>query len=156
MIMSTKDTVIEQYTKMLTDQGDTLGRLLAMASKAMDQAVLQALENHSSSVDLSPSQYRVLQLLCLQGMKSSDLAQRLGVSKQAVGQFVSELEASGLVKRETDPDDSRAKIIRHTKKGYKLVSELLEVTLEVESMQKKFLGKARYHQLKLDLKRLMS
>ena len=52
-----------------------------------------------------------------EGARLTDLAQRAGLTKQAVGEVVSELERLGYVERSPDPEDGRAKIIRLTEKG---------------------------------------
>lgn len=45
------------------------------------------------------------------------LAEQAGVTKQAISQQVTYLEANGYVVVEPDPDDSRAKTVRLTEKG---------------------------------------
>jgi DNA-binding MarR family transcriptional regulator len=55
----------------------------------------------------------------------TDLAARMGISKQAVGQLVDELEQMGAVERVADPSDGRAKLIRFsTKRGSSLLDGL--------------------------------
>ena len=48
----------------------------------------------------------------LEGTRLSELARRVGVSKQAVGQWVDELEAMGGLTRAPDPHDKRARLVR--------------------------------------------
>ena len=50
--------------------------------------------------------------LDLDGTRLTVLAARVGVSKQAVGQLVDELEHMGALERVPDPKDGRAKLIR--------------------------------------------
>jgi DNA-binding MarR family transcriptional regulator len=52
-----------------------------------------------------------------EGSRLTELAERAGLTKQAVGEVVPELEQLGYVKREPDPRDRRAKIIKLTPKG---------------------------------------
>jgi DNA-binding MarR family transcriptional regulator len=52
-----------------------------------------------------------------EGVRLTDLAELAGHSKQAVGEFVADLEAMGYVERVPDPADRRAKIIRLTPRG---------------------------------------
>src|SRR4051812_44332856 len=47
----------------------------------------------------------------------SELAVRLGVSKQAVGKVLDEMEQRGFVERRPDPDDRRARRVRLTEHG---------------------------------------
>lgn len=51
------------------------------------------------------------------GMRLVDLAQRAGVTPQAMGQLVDRLEALGYVERRPDPSDRRAKLIHLAERG---------------------------------------
>jgi DNA-binding MarR family transcriptional regulator len=52
-----------------------------------------------------------------QGSRLTDLAERSGLTKQAVGEAVAELERKGYLERVSDPEDGRAKIIKLTGRG---------------------------------------
>jgi DNA-binding MarR family transcriptional regulator len=51
------------------------------------------------------------------GSRLTELADRAMMTKQSVGEVVSDLEKRGYVERIPDPEDGRAKIIRLTSKG---------------------------------------
>jgi DNA-binding MarR family transcriptional regulator len=51
------------------------------------------------------------------GSRLTDLAERAGLTKQAVGEAVAELESKGYLERVPDPMDGRAKIIKLTERG---------------------------------------
>ena len=51
------------------------------------------------------------------GRHASDLAETLGVTRQAVAQVVTRLEQDGYLTRVTDPGDARAKLICLTPRG---------------------------------------
>jgi DNA-binding MarR family transcriptional regulator len=51
------------------------------------------------------------------GSRLTDLAEKAMMTKQTVGEVVSDLEKRGYVERVPDPDDGRVKIIRLTTKG---------------------------------------
>ncbi len=51
------------------------------------------------------------------GSRLTDLAERAGLTKQAVGEAVAELERLGYIERVPDPKDGRAKIIKLTPRG---------------------------------------
>ncbi len=53
-----------------------------------------------------------------EGTRLVDLAARVGVSKQAVGQLVDDLEAMGVVERIPDPEDGRARRVCFTRRGF--------------------------------------
>jgi DNA-binding MarR family transcriptional regulator len=59
----------------------------------------------------------VFRYIDVDGSRLTDLSAQSGVTKQAVGEFVDELEGYGYVERIPDPLDGRAKIIRLTKRG---------------------------------------
>lgn len=52
-----------------------------------------------------------------EGDRASRLAARAGMSAQAMGEIIDELEAEGYVERVPDPADRRAKIVRLTELG---------------------------------------
>jgi DNA-binding MarR family transcriptional regulator len=51
------------------------------------------------------------------GSRLTDLAEAAGLTKQAVGEAVTELERLGYLKRAPDPSDRRAKLIKLTDRG---------------------------------------
>lgn len=51
------------------------------------------------------------------GTRITTLASKLGITKQAVGQLVDDLERMGVVERVTDPNDKRAKRVVFTEAG---------------------------------------
>lgn len=51
------------------------------------------------------------------GSRLTDIAERAGLTKQAVGEAVSDLEQLGYLAREPDPLDKRAKIIKLSERG---------------------------------------
>jgi DNA-binding MarR family transcriptional regulator len=52
-----------------------------------------------------------------EGSRLTELAERSGLTKQAVSEVIPELEQLGYLTREPDPRDRRAKIIKLTPKG---------------------------------------
>jgi DNA-binding MarR family transcriptional regulator len=51
------------------------------------------------------------------GSRLTELAESSGLTKQAVGEVVADLERLGYVERTADPQDGRAKLIRLTERG---------------------------------------
>lgn len=51
------------------------------------------------------------------GTRITELSEKLAVTKQAVGQLVDDLERMGIVIRQPDPDDGRAKRVAFTSQG---------------------------------------
>jgi DNA-binding MarR family transcriptional regulator len=59
----------------------------------------------------------VLRFVDVEGSRLTELAERAGLTKQAVGQAADDLERLGYVERIPDPSDGRAKTIRLTTRG---------------------------------------
>ena len=66
------------------------------------------------------------------GSRLTELAESSGLSKQAVGEVVDDLEKLGYVERAQDPDDWRAKVIRLTEKGADAHSTALGIFADIE------------------------
>jgi DNA-binding MarR family transcriptional regulator len=66
------------------------------------------------------------------GSRLTDLAANAGLTKQAVGEAVTELERLGYVTRVPDPQDGRAKIIELTDRGLDAVIKGRRIFAEIE------------------------
>jgi DNA-binding MarR family transcriptional regulator len=67
------------------------------------------------------------------GSRLTELAATAGLTKQAVGEAVTELERLGYVTRVPDPHDGRAKIIKLTDRGLDAVIKGRRIFAEIES-----------------------
>lgn len=85
----------------------------------------------------------VLPHIDLEGTRLTEIARRLGVTKQAAGQVIDELEELGVVERVADPRDARAKLVRFTKKGRAGLLEGLQVLGEIEAEVRDVIGEAK-------------
>jgi DNA-binding MarR family transcriptional regulator len=66
-------------------------------------------------------------------VRLTELAERAGITQQAMGKLVKEVERLGYVKRHVDETDKRAKIIELTEQGVILVNDSMEIVDEVIS-----------------------
>ena len=66
------------------------------------------------------------------GARLTDLAETAGLTKQAVGEAVADLERLGYVERASDPRDGRAKVIRLTDLGADAQRTGLAIFTEME------------------------
>lgn len=101
--------------------------------------------------EVTPALKGALFQIEVEGCRTSTLAARLGVSKQAASKFARELEAMGLVRREPDPSDGRSSIIAFTDAGRDLVVETLEVNAAVEAELRAAMGEEAFAALKAHL-----
>ena len=83
-----------------------------------------------------------------QGLRPSDLAARLRMSKQALNYLLGELERLGYIERLPDPDDLRSRRISVTKRGDAVAAAIREAVAEVEAEWTEQLGPKRFEELR--------
>jgi|JI10StandDraft_1071094.scaffolds.fasta_scaffold12578_6 DNA-binding MarR family transcriptional regulator len=88
------------------------------------------------------------------GCKQSALVTRSQLSKQAVQQFLDELERDGIIRREPDPADARGKIIRFTELGHTALREADAAKRAIEADIATALGASALAHLKSDLDKI--
>lgn len=101
---------------MQTHRETVLIGLFAIAFDSIQEEVYERVHAAGYS-DLRPTHGCVFGTITPEGARLTDLAERAEMTKQAVGEVVSELEKMGYVERAPDPADGRAKIIRLTERG---------------------------------------
>ncbi len=95
---------------------DNVGRLLNNAVARFESRVL-ALMRQSGHPQARISHISLTRNLDLKGTRVSELARRAGMTKQAMGELVSQCAALKLVVSSTDPCDMRARIVQFTPAG---------------------------------------
>jgi DNA-binding MarR family transcriptional regulator len=84
---------------------------------AYDPEVPLALSNLAERRQVGAAHIHITRHLPPEGSRLTDLARQAGMSKQAMGDLVGQCEAWGLVTRESDSRDRRARILRFTPSG---------------------------------------
>jgi DNA-binding MarR family transcriptional regulator len=114
------DAVLRDFqTNSLQRHAIEFGEWMTRASLARSLAL-----GHTG---LRPAHARLMVFLGWEGSRTSEMARALDVSKNAVGQLVSELEELGYVERVPDPRDGRAKIVRYTAQGVEMMADALVI-----------------------------
>jgi DNA-binding MarR family transcriptional regulator len=98
--------------------------------------------------DLEAAHLVVLQFPGPQGLRPSELAARVGMTKQAVNYQLGQLERLGYLVREPDPGDQRSKRIALTERGYAAIPVLRGAVAEVEEAWSRELGADKFRQLR--------
>ena len=140
---------------MSTTEEDNLAPVLAAASRALT-ATMRAKVANCGFNDVTPAFASLMPLLDATGARPTTLAQRAGITKQAISQLVRELEARGYVEQVPDSTDTRAKIVRLTKRGVDIKAACAEVKHELQSIAIAKLGKSRVARLQRDLIELVA
>jgi DNA-binding MarR family transcriptional regulator len=95
---------------------DNIGRLLNNAIARFESRVLQ-LMSQSGHPQARISHISLTRNLGVKGARVSELARRAGMTKQAMGELVSQCAALELVVANPDPSDKRARIVQFTAAG---------------------------------------
>jgi DNA-binding MarR family transcriptional regulator len=82
--------------------------------------------------DIRPGHGCVFRFIEVEGSRLTQLAGRAGMTKQAVGEVVADLERLGYLERVPDPEDGRAKIIRLSARGWDAQAAALRIFADIE------------------------
>lgn len=93
-----------------------LPQLLGGARRWFDDGLLAALEK-AGAAPVSPTQVQLFAVLDEEGTTVSELARRMGVTRQTAHQAVHGLVAAGLLTQVPDPASARQRLIRRTGEG---------------------------------------
>jgi DNA-binding MarR family transcriptional regulator len=107
-----------------------------------------------AQLGLRPVHDQVLAYLDVEGTRASVLASRARLTRQAITQLVDELQALGVVTREHDPEDGRAKIVRYTPAAAAAMRRSLRAIAQIERRWAKELGPEAYAALRSALEQL--
>lgn len=130
-----------------------LGRLLGFASGLFNHRVIEAARRRGHP-ELRPSHSHLMRSMQIEGTRITDLADRAAITKQAMSAIVAEMQALGLVQTVADPADGRAKLVRYTAKGIRLVRDVVAAAEETEAAFNRVLGPRQAAQFRRSLERL--
>lgn len=93
---------------------------------------------------LRSSHLRVLSGVPSSGVSVTELAERIGMTKQGAGQFVASLTELGFVSVTPDPDDRRARIVRRSAAGSALLRRFAHRIAAIEQDWADAVGPERF------------
>lgn len=105
--------------------------------------------------DLRPVHGMAFQVLARSAVTGTELAERLGVTKQAAGQLVDDLERRGYLRREPHPDGGRRKLIVLTPRARQHLAAAGAVLHGLEGELAAGLGDPQLAGLRTELARLI-
>ncbi len=102
---------------------DNTGRLLFDSTRRFQERVL-SIVNGKGYTDIRIAHLAVTRHIDLSGTRIADIAIRAGVTKQSMGEMIDQLAAMGFVTRAADAGDKRAKIVKFTASGLRLLTTI--------------------------------
>lgn len=135
-------------TELQKAQRASLGHGLFTVARLLDELAQQEVNAEAGAVVARPALMRLLPFLDFHGIRPSDLARRVDVSKQAIHQALSDLVAQGFVEYAQDPEDGRARLVRMTAKGGQGFRHGLGVLNRLEDLMRDEVGDGKIEALR--------
>lgn len=124
-----------------------IGALLRVPGQAIHRRIIREL-NAAGFEELRVPHMAVLQFPGPDGVRPGLLAERAGMSKQAMNQLLRSLEGFGYLARSDAPDEGRARIVRLTRRGRAAYAKIHDILREIEREWSAELGPNHFAQLK--------
>ncbi len=118
---------------------DNIGRLLQLALRDFQSRCAEKLHARGYT-QLSATHLTILSYIDPAGTRIVTLAERAGMTKQSMGEFIRELEAQGYVERSPDPSDKRAVMIKMVQSNTTFLADAYNIIAEIQSEYAATLG----------------
>ena len=144
--MSSRTIRLDRKQELWGRYSSNLPRHLIGLARHLQAETMRELDGHGyRALRLSFEPY--ISLVGDDGCRLRDLAEALGISKQACNQAADEIEAAGYLARVADPDDRRGKRLVLTARGRALRRDGLAAARRVQRSYAALLGKERLARL---------
>ncbi|MEM9999464.1 MAG: MarR family winged helix-turn-helix transcriptional regulator [Pseudomonadota bacterium] len=143
----TDDSPQEKRLGETDDLVEHIGADIWQAFRAYENAMYESVADHGFP-DISVADSEILVLVAAKGTRLVDIARGRRISKQAAHEQIQSLVGRGYLSVENDPTDRRAKIIRHTEMGKRLIEEMREVKVNLNRKVEAAIGTSGLTQLK--------
>lgn len=129
-----------------------IGALLRLAHQVARARLLQALAERGLA-DINQAYFSLFQYPSIDGMRPSEVARRLGISKQALNHLLGQVEKLGYLERRCEGAE-RHVVVRLTARGWRVIETNIAAVRRLEADWQRQLGKQRFASLKEALKEL--
>jgi DNA-binding MarR family transcriptional regulator len=133
--------------KPVTERRQTLGALLRLPYEALQREVYGGLAARGFP-GIRPAHSAVFRHIAPAGSRLTTLAERAGMTKQSMAYLVEGLEAGGHVRTAPDPTDGRARLVRLTAQGERVLEALIALSAEAEARVAEHIGAKRAGKLR--------
>ena len=98
--------------------------------------------------DLNPAHVGLFRYPTLDGLRPTEIAERMQITKQSVHNLLTHLEDRGYIERQPDPSSKRSRIVRLSLKGRRLEREVRSQARQAEEEIAATLGPRQFAQLR--------
>jgi len=148
--MNFDEGVIEDLQQMRQTH---IGRLLQQMYRQFNQQAIARLQQQGHQ-GLTLAHIQLLSHLDIEGTRITTLAERAGITKQSMGQLVTDLEHQSYIERKADPSDRRASLVFFTDRGWEFLQHAYTIWREIEADYQTILGEGEMRQLRSSLEKL--
>ncbi|AVA25306.1 MarR family transcriptional regulator protein (plasmid) [Rhizobium sp. NXC24] len=124
-----------------------IGALLRVPAQAIQRRLIKGL-NATGFEELRLPHMAVLQFPGPDGARPGMIAERAGMSKQAINQLLRSLEGFGYIVRSDVPGEGNARIVRFTERGHAAFGKMVDILRDIEDEWRVELGPERFAELK--------
>lgn len=124
-----------------------IGALLRLPAQMIHRRLIEEL-NAAGFTELVLPHIAVFQFPGPDGVRPLTLAERAGMTKQAMNRLLGSLEECGYIARSSVPDQGRARVIRLTDRGHAAYRKILTILQEIEKEWSEELGAKDFRRLK--------
>ena len=121
--------------------------LLMRAARLVDEAAIARINAEAGRPVVRRALLALFPHIAFEGTRLTTLAERLGVTKQAVSKTVGELVEQGVLELVDDPSDGRARLVRFTAHGTDAIRHGLGVLGALEAEMAERIGPDRMEAL---------
>jgi len=136
-----------QENSPVKTQDMLIGALLRVPAEAVQRRIIREL-NTAGFDELIMPHMAVFRFPGPDGVRPGVLAERAGMSKQAMNRLLGSLEDVGYLVRSDSPNEGRARIVRFTKRGHAAYAKAIEILQAIEGEWRAELGPRDFAQLK--------
>ncbi len=131
----------------------SLGQVLIRSARRFNELGIHRVRDRTG-LPIRPAHLALFPFIDLDGSRATQIAERQGVSKQAVGPLLADLVSWGVLERIPDPADGRAQLLRFGRKPGTSLLDGLAVLVELEAELARSLGAERLVALREELRAL--
>lgn len=124
-----------------------IGALLRVPANAIQCRIINEL-NAAGFNGLTMAHMPAIQFPGPDGVRPGALAERAGMSKQAMNRILGSLEDLGYINRSESPQSGRARIVRFTRRGHAAYAKIIDILRDIERDWSAELGPRNFAQLK--------
>jgi DNA-binding MarR family transcriptional regulator len=147
----------ERIAEVRRLQASSVGYLLIRSGQLWNERAIRVVNAEGRGPVLREAHTRLLpHLLEPDGIRITELARRLSITKQAVQPLVADMVAAGVLRMEDDPDDARARRVILTAHGFAAMRHGTGILLDIEAALAPTVGKAAMKELRRLLASLLA